>query len=90
MVALPKTFPKLYKIKPLDGTNCKRWSQKLLLCFEQLEIDYVLTTDLPDDSKITADTDFTEPSTSVVPKSPSIALGDATKNKTKNSTRTTN
>ena len=47
----PKTLPELYKIEPLDGTNYKRWSQKLLVCFEQLEIDYVLTTDLPNDSK---------------------------------------
>ena len=31
----PKTLIELYKIEPLDGTNYKRWSQKLFLCFEQ-------------------------------------------------------
>ena len=81
MTALPKLVLELYKIEPLDGTNSERWSQKLLLYFEQLEIDYVLTTDLPDDGKITADADFTELSTSVVPKTSSIPLDDATKKK---------
>ncbi|KAA0038001.1 ty1-copia retrotransposon protein [Cucumis melo var. makuwa] len=40
-------FPDLSKLEPLDGTNYRRWSQKLLILFEQLEVDYVLTTDLP-------------------------------------------
>jgi len=44
-VPFPKSLPELHKIEPLNGTNYKRWSQKLLLCFEQLEIDYVLTID---------------------------------------------
>ena len=65
---IPKTLLELHKIEPLDGTNYKHWSQKLLLCFEQLQIDYVLTSDLLDDSKITTDVDFTEPSTLAVPK----------------------
>ena len=87
MDTLPKTLLELYKIELLDGPNYKRWYQKLLLCFEQLEIDYVFTTDLPDDSKLTADADFTEPSTSAVSKTRSIPLDDATK---KDSKRTTN
>ena len=65
MAAAPKTFPKLYKIEPLDGTNYKCWSQKLLLCFEQLEIDYVLTTDILDVGNLDS-----EPATSTIPKSP--------------------
>jgi len=32
----------LSKIEPLDGNNFKLWSQKLLIFFEQLEVDYVL------------------------------------------------
>ncbi|KAL9230709.1 hypothetical protein vseg_006025 [Gypsophila vaccaria] len=37
----------LSKLEPLDGNNYKRWSQKLLMFFEQLEIDYVLFKDPP-------------------------------------------
>jgi len=78
MAATAKTLPELYKIEPLDGTNYKCWSQKLLLCFEQLEIDYVLTTNLLDDNNTSTDV---EPSTPVVLKTPSIPLDDATKRK---------
>ena len=42
-----KTVPDLSKLEPLDGLNYRRWSQKLLMFFEQLEIDYVLFTDPP-------------------------------------------
>jgi len=83
MAALPKTLLELYKIESLDGTNYKCWSKKLLLCFEQLEIDYVLAIDLFDDSKITIDADFTEPSNPAVSKTPSISLDNATKKKLK-------
>jgi len=76
MAATQKTLPELYKIEPLDGINYKRWSQKLLLCFEPLEIDYVLTTYLL--NEITTDA---KPSTHTVPKTPSIPLDDATKKK---------
>jgi len=55
--------------------------QKLLICFEQLEIDYVSTTDLLADSKITVDADCTEPCTPTVPKTPSIPLNDTAKKK---------
>ncbi|XP_056688727.1 uncharacterized protein [Spinacia oleracea] len=41
-----KTLPDLSKLEPLDGKNYKRWSQKLLIFFEQLEIDYVLYEDV--------------------------------------------
>jgi len=51
MAARPKALPKLHKIKPLYEIKYKCWSCKLLVCFEQLEINYVLTTDLPDDGK---------------------------------------
>ncbi|KAL0352264.1 UNVERIFIED_CONTAM: Retrovirus-related Pol polyprotein from transposon TNT 1-94 [Sesamum calycinum] len=43
---MTRTLPDLSKMEPLDGTNFKRWSQKLLI-FEQLEVDYVLFTDPP-------------------------------------------
>ncbi|KAK4737007.1 hypothetical protein R3W88_000704 [Solanum pinnatisectum] len=41
-ISLNKTFFDLSKLEPLDGNNFKRWSQKLLIFFEQLEVDYVL------------------------------------------------
>ena len=44
---LVKTLPDLSKLEPLDGTNFKRWSQRLLIFFEQLEIDYVLMEECP-------------------------------------------
>ncbi|XP_060183142.1 uncharacterized protein LOC132613103 [Lycium barbarum] len=37
-----KTLPDFSKLEPLDGNNFKRWSKKLLIFFEQLEVDYVL------------------------------------------------
>jgi len=80
MATAPKTLLELYKIEPLDATNYKRWSQKLLLCFEQLEIDYVLTTDLPDEGDTV--TDY-EPVTPTVLKIPSVPLNEATKKKFK-------
>ncbi|XP_075076386.1 uncharacterized protein LOC142163035 [Nicotiana tabacum] len=46
---LNKTLPDLSKLEPLNGNNYKRWSQKLLIFFEQLEVDYVLFNDPPAD-----------------------------------------
>jgi len=83
MAALRKALLEFYKIEPLDGTNYKRWSQKLLVYFEQLEIDYILIIDLLDNNKITVDVDFAKPYTPAVPKTPSIPLDDATKKKLK-------
>ncbi|GAA0169782.1 hypothetical protein LIER_24188 [Lithospermum erythrorhizon] len=40
--------PDLSKLKPLDGNDYKGWSQKVLMFFEQIEIDYVLFNDPPD------------------------------------------
>jgi len=75
---LQKTLPGLHKIKPLDGTNYKPWCQKLLLYFEQLEIDYVLSTKLPDENNAA---DSTDPFTPAILKTPSIPLDEATKYK---------
>ncbi|XP_075081971.1 uncharacterized protein LOC142166476 [Nicotiana tabacum] len=44
-----KTLPDLSKLEPLDGNNYKHWSQKLLIFFEQLEVDYILFNEPPDD-----------------------------------------
>lgn len=41
-ISLNKFFSDLSKLEPLDGSNFKRWSQKLLIFFEQLEVDYIL------------------------------------------------
>jgi len=45
-LSLHKALPNLSKLEPLDGTNYKRWSHKLLIFFEQLEVDYVMFTNL--------------------------------------------
>ncbi|KAL0292118.1 UNVERIFIED_CONTAM: hypothetical protein Scaly_2604200 [Sesamum calycinum] len=42
VILTSRTLPDLSKLKPLDGTNFKCWSHKLLIYFEQLEVDYVL------------------------------------------------
>ncbi|KAL9244119.1 hypothetical protein vseg_017927 [Gypsophila vaccaria] len=47
MSAFSKIIPDLSKLEPLDGNNYKRWSQKLLMFFEQLEVDYVMFNDPP-------------------------------------------
>ncbi|KAK4406055.1 Retrovirus-related Pol polyprotein from transposon TNT 1-94 [Sesamum angolense] len=60
-ISMTRTLPDLSKMEPLDGTNFKRWSQKLLIFFEQLEVDYVLFTDPP---KITTQT--TDTSTAII------------------------
>jgi len=75
---LQKTLPELHKIEPLNGTNYKHWSPKLLLYFEQLEIDYVLSTELPNENNAI---DSAEPSTPTVLKTPSVPLDEATKTK---------
>ncbi|KAL0285600.1 UNVERIFIED_CONTAM: hypothetical protein Sangu_2771500 [Sesamum angustifolium] len=47
-VPMTRTLPDLSKMEPLDGTNYKRWSQKLLIFFEQLDVDYVLFQNPPE------------------------------------------
>ncbi|GAA0147243.1 hypothetical protein LIER_06991 [Lithospermum erythrorhizon] len=41
------SHPDLSKLDPLDDHNYKRWSSKVLIFFEQIEIDYVLVKDPP-------------------------------------------
>ena len=48
--SINKALPDLSKLKPLDGTNHKCWPQKLLIFFEQLEVDYVLFSDLTEEN----------------------------------------
>jgi len=68
---------KPHKIEPLDGTNYKYWSQKLLLYFEQLEIDYVLPAEYGDDID-TSHTDVKKfVSTPTTPTTPVIPLDEA-------------
>jgi len=50
-LSINKALPDLSKLEPLDGTNYKHWSQKPLIFFEQLEVDYVLFSDLPEENK---------------------------------------
>jgi len=41
-LSLHKTLSDLSKLERLDGTNYRHWPQKLLIFFEQLEVDHVL------------------------------------------------
>jgi len=76
-----KTLPKLHKIEPLDGANYKCWSRKLLLYFEQLQIDYVLSTEYTGDTD-TSQTDAKKSlSTPTTPKMPAVPLDEATRKK---------
>ncbi|KAL0408252.1 UNVERIFIED_CONTAM: hypothetical protein Sradi_1759600 [Sesamum radiatum] len=43
---MTRTLSNLSKLEPLEGTNYKQWSQKLLIYFEQLDVDYVLFQNL--------------------------------------------
>ncbi|KAH6794775.1 centromere protein X [Perilla frutescens var. hirtella] len=45
--AISRVLPDMSKLEPLDGSNYKRWSQKLLIFFEQLEVSYVLLSEMP-------------------------------------------
>ncbi|KAL0451543.1 UNVERIFIED_CONTAM: hypothetical protein Slati_1132400 [Sesamum latifolium] len=56
-VSISKALLDLSKFKPLDGTNYKRWSQKLFIFFEQLDVDYVLFT-TPPKPEVPAETSF--------------------------------
>ncbi|KAK4381929.1 hypothetical protein Sango_2920000 [Sesamum angolense] len=47
-MSISKALPDLSKLEPLDGTNYKRWSQKLLIFFEQHDVHYVLFTTPPE------------------------------------------
>ncbi|KAL0357903.1 UNVERIFIED_CONTAM: hypothetical protein Scaly_1476000 [Sesamum calycinum] len=66
-ISMMRTLPDLSKMEPLDGTNFKHWSQKLLIFFEQLEVDYVLFTNPPE---ITPQT--TDASTAIVTTSQTV------------------
>ncbi|KAA0042223.1 ty1-copia retrotransposon protein [Cucumis melo var. makuwa] len=73
-----KILPDLSKLEPLDGTNYRRWSQKLLIFFEQLEVDYVLTTDLPTFDPPTTTSTSSDPESSTGPLT-AIAVTDQVK-----------
>jgi len=84
VAAFQKNLTELYKIKPLDGTNYKCWFQKLLLCFEHLEIDYVLSSKYLDEGNTSENTDAEKsPSTPTAPKMPVVPLDEAAKKKLK-------
>ncbi|TYK04655.1 ty1-copia retrotransposon protein [Cucumis melo var. makuwa] len=73
-----KILPDLSKLEPLDGTNYRRWSQKLLIFFEQLEVDYVLTTDLPSSDPSTTTSTSSNPKSSTGP-STTVAVANQVK-----------
>ncbi|TYK16589.1 ty1-copia retrotransposon protein [Cucumis melo var. makuwa] len=73
-----KILPDLSKLEPLDGTNYRRWSQKLLIFFEQLQVDYVLTTDLPSSDPPTTTSTSSDPESSTGPPT-TVAVTDQVK-----------
>jgi len=79
--SVPKNLPELYKIEALDGINYKRWSQKLLLCFEQLEIGYVLSSEHLDEDNTSQFTDTESSLSAPAPKTPVIPLDESAKKK---------
>jgi len=50
-LSINKALPDLSKHEPLDGTIYKHWCQKLLIFFEQLEVDYMLFSNLTEENK---------------------------------------
>lgn len=70
----------LSKLESLDGNNYKRWAQKLLMFFEQLDIDYVLFSDCP--TAITATADSNSPSAAVIKQNEDKILKYEKDNKT--------
>ncbi|KAA0043125.1 ty1-copia retrotransposon protein [Cucumis melo var. makuwa] len=74
-----KIPPDLSKLEPLDGTNYHRWSQNLLIFFEQLEVDYVLTTDLPSSDPSATTSTSSDPESSTGP-SATATIADQVKN----------
>jgi len=54
-LSIHKALPDLSKLEPLDGTNYRCWSQRLVIFFEQLEVDYVLFSNLTEENN-TAET----------------------------------
>jgi len=45
VLTVNKALPDLSKLEPLDRTNYRCWSQKLLAFFKQIEVDYMLFSD---------------------------------------------
>ncbi|KAA0056672.1 ty1-copia retrotransposon protein [Cucumis melo var. makuwa] len=75
-----KILPGLYKVEPLDGMNYRCWSQKLLIFFEQLEVDYVLTTNLPSSDLPTIISTSSDPESSTRPSTTvAVAVADQVK-----------
>ena len=46
-----KALSDLSKLEPLYRINYRRWSQKLLIFFKQLDVDYVLFSDVTEENK---------------------------------------
>ncbi|KAK8609372.1 hypothetical protein V6N13_061821 [Hibiscus sabdariffa] len=42
-----KLIPDLSKLDALDGFNYRRWSQRIMIFFEQLDLDHVLLNPVP-------------------------------------------
>ena len=52
-----KAFPGLPKLEPVDRNNYKCWYQKFLIFFEQLEVNYVVFSDLTKENNLTERSD---------------------------------
>ncbi|KAA0061124.1 ty1-copia retrotransposon protein [Cucumis melo var. makuwa] len=76
-----KILPDLSKLEPLDETNYRRWSKKLLIFFEQLEVDYVLTTDLPSSDPPATTSTSSDPKSSTGPPATAAVAGQMTNDK---------
>src|SRR3954463_213028 len=67
MNAVSKSLMHDNKIEPLDGANYRRWNQKIFMCLEQLELDYVLLNDPPALEVITVTSKTSESASDATP-----------------------
>ena len=56
------------KLEQFDGTNYKRWSQKILMYFEQLDINFVLFKDALVPVDVAVDVETTPPNAALQKK----------------------
>ncbi|CAN1150117.1 hypothetical protein LINPERHAP2_LOCUS17394, partial [Linum perenne] len=81
MATQNRFIPDLSKLEALDGSNYKRWSQRVLIFLEQIEVDYVLFSDPPSGvtlTPVTSSETVTDAAATKTGSTTSIATAKAT------------